>query len=97
MIVKDQQASHAQLAIVERYEAVIDYLYPIIQSVSRGVNFLGYRIWPGHKLLRRQSVVRARRKLRLLRAAGDLDALRAFVSAWRATRATPTATISWSH
>lgn len=35
MIVKDQQASHAQLAIVERYEAVIDYLYPIIQNCPR--------------------------------------------------------------
>lgn len=54
-----------------------------IQSVSRGVNFLGYRIWPGHKLLRRQSVVRARRKLRRLRAGGDIAALRRFVAAWR--------------
>jgi RNA-directed DNA polymerase len=54
-----------------------------IQSVSRGVNFLGYRIWPGHKLLRRQSVVRARRKLRRLRAGGDIEALRRFVAAWR--------------
>ena len=54
-----------------------------VQSVGRGVNFLGYRIWPSHKLLRRQSVVRARRKLKRLRAGGDLEALRGFVSAWR--------------
>lgn len=54
-----------------------------VQSVERGVNFLGYRIWPSHKLLRRQSVTRARRKLKTLRARGDLDDLRAFVAAWK--------------
>lgn len=53
-----------------------------IQSAKRGVNFLGYRIWPTHKLLRKQSVVKARRKLKRLRAAGDMDALRSFVGAW---------------
>lgn len=35
MIVKDAQASHASLVIVERYEAVIDYLYPILQNTPR--------------------------------------------------------------
>jgi retron-type reverse transcriptase len=54
-----------------------------VQSVDRGVNFLGYRIWPTHKLLRRQSVTRARRKLKILRARGDLDAIQSFVAAWR--------------
>jgi len=37
-----------------------------ILPISRGVNFLGYRIWPHHRLLRRRSVVRMRRDLKVL-------------------------------
>jgi len=53
-----------------------------IQPVARGVNFLGYRIWPSHKLLRRDSVTRARRKIRAYRAAGDHERLTKFLAAW---------------
>lgn len=53
-----------------------------IAPVSRGVNFLGYRIWPTHKLLRKDSVTRARRKIAAYRAAGDYDRLRKFLAAW---------------
>jgi RNA-directed DNA polymerase len=53
-----------------------------VAPVSRGINFLGYRIWADHKLLRRDSVVRARRKIAAYRAAGDLDRLRKFLAAW---------------
>lgn len=53
-----------------------------IAPVSRGVNFLGYRIWPTHKLLRRDSVIRARRKIAAYRAAGDIPRLQRFLGAW---------------
>jgi RNA-directed DNA polymerase len=53
-----------------------------IAPVSRGVNFLGYRIWATHKLLRKDSVVRARRKIAAYRAAGDHERLRKFLAAW---------------
>jgi reverse transcriptase-like protein len=53
-----------------------------IAPVSRGVNFLGYRIWATHKLLRRDSVTRARRKIAAYRAAGDHERLRKFLAAW---------------
>jgi hypothetical protein len=53
-----------------------------IQPVSRGVNFLGYRIWPSHKLLRKDSVQRARRKIARYRAAGDADRLEKFLASW---------------
>lgn len=53
-----------------------------VAPVARGVNFLGYRIWPSHKLLRRQSVVRARRKIRAFRARNDNAALERFVASW---------------
>ena len=35
MITKDQTATYEQLAVVEKYEAVVDYLYPIIQNCPR--------------------------------------------------------------
>ena len=53
-----------------------------IQPISRGVNFVGYRIWPTHKLLRRDSVIRARRKIAAYRAAGEHDRLERFLAAW---------------
>jgi hypothetical protein len=53
-----------------------------IQPVSRGVNFVGYRIWPTHKLLRRDSVVRARRKIKAYRAGGEHERLEKFLAAW---------------
>ncbi|QOG20425.1 Retron-type reverse transcriptase [Bradyrhizobium sp. SEMIA] len=53
-----------------------------VASVSRGVNFLGYRIWASHKLLRRDSVIRARRTIAALRARGDDERLHEFLAAW---------------
>ncbi|TXI06094.1 MAG: Retron-type reverse transcriptase [Rhizobium sp.] len=53
-----------------------------IQPISRGVNFVGYRIWPTHKLLRRDSVIRARRKIAAYRAAGEHERLDRFLAAW---------------
>jgi hypothetical protein len=53
-----------------------------IAPASRGINFLGYRIWASHKLLRRDSVVRAKRKIGAYRAAGDFDRLERFLGAW---------------
>lgn len=53
-----------------------------VAPVSRGINFLGYRIWASHKLLRKDSVTRARRKIAAYRAAGDHERLRKFIAAW---------------
>lgn len=53
-----------------------------IQPISRGVNFVGYRIWPHYKLLRRQSVVSARRKLRHYIETGDALGKQQFLGSW---------------
>jgi len=53
-----------------------------IARAARGINFLGYRIWTTHKLLRKASVTRARRKLKAYRARGDTERLRKFAAAW---------------
>ena len=50
-----------------------------IGPASRGVNFLGYRIWPTHKLLRKSSVTRMKRKLRHL----EPDAAARMAASWR--------------
>ena len=53
-----------------------------VSPATRGINFLGYRIWSTHKLLRRDSVVRAKRKIAAYRAAGDSERLERFLGAW---------------
>lgn len=54
-----------------------------IQPASRGVNFVGYRIWRTHKLLRRDSVIRAKRKIKRYTKHGESDRLRMFLASWR--------------
>lgn len=54
-----------------------------ISPVSRGINFLGYRIWPRHKLLRKNSVVRAKRKIAHYIEHDDNDGLLKFIASWR--------------
>jgi retron-type reverse transcriptase len=53
-----------------------------INPVSQGVNYLGYRIWPRHKLLRKDSVTRAKRKIRKYIDRGDEEALAHFIPSW---------------
>lgn len=53
-----------------------------VSSVSHGINFLGYRIWGTHKLLRKQSVVRAKRAIKALKLKNDDLLLQKFLSAW---------------
>lgn len=54
-----------------------------VSPVSCGINFLGFRIWPRHKLLRKQSVVGAKRKIVRYQRHRDDAALGRFVAAWR--------------
>ncbi|MEX2476036.1 RNA-directed DNA polymerase, partial [Marinobacter sp.] len=53
-----------------------------VTPVSAGVNFLGYRIFPRYKLLRKDSVRRAKRKIIAHTRSGDRAALRRFLAAW---------------
>lgn len=82
----DQARLHIVKREIERFSASalgLSLSKWSVSSVSRGVSFLGYRIWPTHKLLRRQSVARARQRIRRYRATGDLPALHRFLAAWR--------------
>lgn len=54
-----------------------------ISPMNHGVNFLGYRIWPTHKLLRKSSVTRAKRKIASYLQHGEEDRLNRFLASWR--------------
>lgn len=54
-----------------------------VTNVSQGVNFLGYRIWPTHKLMRKQSVSTAKRKIKRYRKNGETEKLNRFLASWR--------------
>lgn len=73
---KDRLEAHAHEVMGMRFSKWM------VAPVNRGVNFLGYRIWPRHKLLRKQSVQRAKRKIKAMSQRGDEEALQRFLSAW---------------
>jgi RNA-directed DNA polymerase len=54
-----------------------------IQPAARGVNFVGYRIWSTYKLLRGDSVLRAKRKIRRYTKHGEAERLRVFLASWK--------------
>lgn len=135
---KESVQSYEQMLIVEKYETVIAYLYPIAQNLPRrhgtaramfidcllgqvqliveagksgqisrlyvadaglahlrfwlrflnskpvrGINFLAYRIWPRHKLLRKRSVVAAKRKIERYQRFCESERLTRFIASWR--------------
>lgn len=54
-----------------------------VSPVGRGINFLGFRIWGTHKLIRKDSVTRAKRKIVFMtKRKLSLD-LQRFIAAWR--------------
>jgi len=54
-----------------------------VAPAARGINFVGYRTWHDYKLIRRSSVVRARRRLQWLAENGTDGAGGRFAAAWR--------------
>jgi len=53
-----------------------------VSPTSRGVNFLGYRIWKTHKLIRKDSVIRAKRKIARYIGNQDQESLNKFLASW---------------
>lgn len=53
-----------------------------VSPTSRGVDFLGYRIWKTHKLLRKDSVIRAKRKIARYIGSKDQEKLGKFLASW---------------
>ncbi len=59
----------------------LDFSHWMIAPFQQGLNFLGYRIWPTHKLIRRSSVARAKKTIR--RLSDQPDKLQKFLASWR--------------
>lgn len=55
----------------------------IAKVATKPINFLGYRITAGYKLIRKDSVVRAKRKIKLYTKHGELEKLALFMASWR--------------
>lgn len=53
-----------------------------VSPTSKGVDFLGYRIWKTHKLLRKDSVIRAKRKIARYLNNQDQQKLDKFLASW---------------
>lgn len=53
-----------------------------ITPADKGVPWLGYRVWPTHKLLLRASIVRAKRKLARFEKHGLTEQRQRFLAAW---------------
>jgi hypothetical protein len=53
-----------------------------VGSLAQGVNFLGYRIWHDYKLLRKDSVIRAKQKVSKFVKHNDTESLRKFIASW---------------
>lgn len=53
-----------------------------VTNANQGVNFLGYRIWPTHKLMRKQSVITAKRKISKYTKKQQAEKLRRFIASW---------------
>jgi retron-type reverse transcriptase len=58
-----------------------------IWPISQGIDFLGYRIWPTHRLVRKSSIKRMKRKLKVFQRKYregriDLDKINATIQSW---------------
>jgi retron-type reverse transcriptase len=76
------QAVRASIETFSREQLGLRFSKWQVAPAARGINFLGYRIWATHKLLRKDSVTAARRKIRAYRAGGETERLERFLSAW---------------
>jgi hypothetical protein len=50
---------------------------------TRGINFVGYRVWRNYILIRKSSVVQSKRKIKRYLLSKDYDALNKFLASWK--------------
>ncbi len=71
-----------QLEIFIRLFMKLKFSKWFINSMVKPLNFLGYRITADYKLIRKDSVVRAKRKIKRYIALNDIEKLNKFLSSW---------------
>ncbi len=81
--------SKSELVSIQRKLSLFSRLYMklkfskwYINSLSKPLNFLGYRITENYKLIRKDSVVRAKRKIKKYLHICDFEKLKLFLASW---------------
>ena len=81
--------SKSELVSIQRKLSLFSRLYMklkfskwYINALSKPLNFLGYRITDNYKLIRKDSVIRAKRKIKKHLLQEDLEKLKMFLASW---------------
>lgn len=72
--------------IIERFSGIymkLRFSKWFINSIAQPLNFVGYRISESYKLIRKDSVSRAKRRIKRYKASGSTEKLEKFMSAWQ--------------
>ena len=75
-------AVQRKLALFSRIFMKLRFSKWYINALSKPLNFLGYRITENYKLIRKDSVVRAKRKIKKHLFQEDFEKLKMFLSSW---------------
>jgi len=70
------------LKIFSRLYMKLKFSHWHISSIVKPLNFLGYRITSNYKLIRKDSVVRAKRKIKRYKKQNDVTKLKLFLASW---------------
>lgn len=79
---KELKVIQKKLSIFSKVFMKMKFSKWYINSLTQPLNFLGYRIAQRYKLIRKDSVVRAKRKIKKLLENNDLKKLKMFLSSW---------------
>ncbi len=79
---KELKKFQRMLALFSKLYMKLKFSKWYINSIVRPLNFLGYRITEGYKLVRKDSVIRAKRKIKRYKKHEDIDKLRMFLASW---------------
>ncbi len=71
-----------QLRIFSKLYMKLNFSKWFINSMAKPLDFLGYRIVASYKLIRKHSVVRAKRKIKKYRALNEIEKLNKFLASW---------------
>ena len=81
----DRQTLAKQKKLLEKFSGIylkLKFSKWNIGSLSRPVNFVGYRISEKYKLIRKDSVIRAKRKIKRYNKNGNVENLKMFLASW---------------
>ncbi|WP_294963818.1 reverse transcriptase/maturase family protein [Sulfurimonas sp.] len=70
------------LALFSRLYMKLKFSKWYINNIHKPLNFLGYRITADYKLIRKDSVVRAKRKIKKYKKTNDIEKLKMFLASW---------------